>query len=237
MKGKVELGKLMKMEVPDDFISERAQEMSPQRPSFTSTISSIGALTPFLHNSTNSTTENCQTLESSTSSSSNASATDMLRIHIGIGIGAAIAGIALGALISIICMRYRRRKANVDPEAKGAERRQRDQVLMTNVTSYRPATQTIPRAERAYEARENSSIYPDESASFYEPDASPQTMRAYATDFAMADRQVWREHIPSSPDLGRGIRQHPGLDIEANESAGAKDGVPTETDPVASTHR
>lgn len=142
---------------------------------------------------TNSTTVNCLMAKSAIEPET-PSGNDMSIVHIGIGVGAAVAGILLGALISILCLRLRRKRSGVNTKLESNDRPRRP-----GLRSRHSAPNGYPN--NAYGMQEFSPIYPDESASCYYPEASREALRAYATDFAMADRQIWTDHVPSrSPE-------------------------------------
>ncbi|OTB01381.1 hypothetical protein M426DRAFT_14542 [Hypoxylon sp. CI-4A] len=110
------------------------------------------------------------------------SPSDMSRVHVGIGIGAAVAGIILGALLALVCVRSTNRK-NTDVEMKSPTRRSPDKTRRQEAEAQRVSY--------------ISSIYPHESASCCYPEAPPPRLSAktYATDFAVADRQIWTNHL------------------------------------------
>ncbi|KAI1767032.1 hypothetical protein GGR53DRAFT_463778 [Hypoxylon sp. FL1150] len=142
---------------------------------------------------------------------------DMLGMHVGIGAGAAVAGIAFGSLISILCIRLRRKtpaeESKLESSGIGRSTGGRDSPQSTVFSPDNPLTDVSPKRE--HEAPRSQSprrhrqrrqidevvlpIYPDESASCYNPDTDDdyQLAKAYATDFAMADRQIWTDHLQS----------------------------------------
>lgn len=127
---------------------------------------------------------------------------DMLRTHVGIGAGAAVAGITLGSLISTLYLRFRRRESVVGSKLESGGIGGRDSPEDTIFSASKPPIDRSPKLDgeaskspHAYRNHEISPIYPNESASCYNLGAEFQQAKAYATDFAMADRQIWTDHL------------------------------------------
>ncbi|KAI1376880.1 hypothetical protein F4677DRAFT_76932 [Hypoxylon crocopeplum] len=175
--------------------TERSEAIPADRPSSIS--ASLGIRTPaaVLEASTNSTATKYRMAESVAEANS-PSDLGMSRVHVGIGVGAAVAGILLGALSSIMCMRYRWKKCTIDqkPEENGTQKQGGRAVPRLPTKRVATASTRFPEFEGNRHKQEVSPIYPDESASCYYLEASHG---AWATDFAMADRQVWTDHLQS----------------------------------------
>ncbi|KAI1413636.1 hypothetical protein F5Y13DRAFT_198450 [Hypoxylon sp. FL1857] len=141
-------------------------------------------------------------VESVPSQSANSATSDMDRTRIGIGVGAAVGGILLGASVSIVFFRYSRKKLDTEPNPQGNRTHWLSRGISDIPRSY-PAGSQVPGSDRGprsyttYRGEEVSSIYPDESASCFRPDAPCRSTQAYATDFAVADTQIWTEHLQS----------------------------------------
>ncbi|KAI6081529.1 hypothetical protein F4821DRAFT_249077 [Hypoxylon rubiginosum] len=151
------------------------------------------------------TTADCET-EDSAAKMNSYSVRDMLSTHVGIGAGAAAAGIAFASLISILCIRFRRKGHVGDSKLESGGIGGRDSPQSTVFSADNPPTNVSPKRENEgpkpshrhrHRNDEVSPIYPDESASCHNPEADDQLAKAYATDFAMADRQIWTDHIQS----------------------------------------
>ncbi|KAI2626765.1 hypothetical protein GGR54DRAFT_485479 [Hypoxylon sp. NC1633] len=188
----------------------------------------------------------------------NVPAPDMTKIHVGIGVGAALAGMIIGALISLICVRLlwrRQLRQKIKDNEMGMERRRRRRrrehgnghqhgsgptgaspsaTECQSTHSYPGSEDSLPKTHDGEYVRpqEFSPIYPDESASCYYVGMSRQMAQTYATDFAMADQQVWTDHMQSrvpdeatalSPALARivEIQEVPNTDMMMVGLAGA----------------
>ncbi|XXG96423.1 hypothetical protein Hte_002705 [Hypoxylon texense] len=143
--------------------------------------------------------------EESAAKTNDSPGSDMLGTHVGIGAAAAVGGIALGSLISVLYLRLRRRRApTIESKLESSGMGGRDSPDTVFSTS-KSATDCFPRLEggeaskslHTYRTHETSLIYPDDSVSCYNPEAEYPHAKAYATDFAMADRQIWTDHLQS----------------------------------------
>ncbi|KAI1772558.1 hypothetical protein F4818DRAFT_426385 [Hypoxylon cercidicola] len=157
-------------------------------------------------------------MEEPATKSNDTSVPDMLGTHVGIGAGAAVAGIALGSLISILCLRFRRGGSVIQANLESTEIGGRDSPGGTVFSANKSPAHRAPEREveatkpsHAYKTHETSPICTDESASCSHSEAAHQQAKTYATDFAMADRQIWTDHLQSrlpkeTPVSPQGIR-------------------------------
>ncbi|OTA85073.1 hypothetical protein M434DRAFT_16201 [Hypoxylon sp. CO27-5] len=194
----------------DYVATERRQTtITTDQPSSTSTAiaNSIPSVMP--QATINPSSANGTEVDSSVTESGSSETSDMDRTHVGIVIGAAVGGIVLGASVSIIFFQYSRRRPEIKTNTHENGTRRRSCGISYSLRNY-PTTShlqgpdTASRSHTAYRG-EVSPIYPDESASCFHPETSYRLTKAYATDFAVADRQIWTDHLQSSSSRESGV--------------------------------
>ncbi|KAI0138560.1 hypothetical protein F4776DRAFT_670451, partial [Hypoxylon sp. NC0597] len=200
--------------------TERRQTTSPTDQS-NSIPTSIANSTPIAvpQATNNPSSANGTAADSSATESGSSATSEMDRTRIGIGVGAALGGIVLGASVSIILFRYSRKRPDVGPNPRENGTRRRSCGISYSLRNYPPPTishsqgsDTASRSHTAYRG-EISPAYPDESASYFCPETSDAAAKAYATDFAMADTQIWTDHLQSSSSgEPMAIPEHEALD-------------------------
>ncbi|KAI0834809.1 hypothetical protein F5Y06DRAFT_148571 [Hypoxylon sp. FL0890] len=154
-----------------------------------------------LQATTNSSSANSTT---SASDSDKDAKSELDKERVSVGVGAAVGGIVLGASVSIVFFRYSRKKPDLESNPQGNGMPRRSHGISEIARNYptgnnAPGSDMGVRSYTTYRGGETSTIYPDESASCVRSETSYQLATTYATDFAMADPQIWTEHLQAGP--------------------------------------
>ncbi|KAH9987547.1 hypothetical protein F4779DRAFT_624165 [Xylariaceae sp. FL0662B] len=123
----------------------------------------------------------------------------------GIGIGACIAGIGLGAVAAIMYFAWRQRRVSKDREKLRSDDSEAQAPPGTTTNCYYSQSQRRAHEMHGFDpVWEPSTVYPYGSASTLSsrPRSIHSIDRDYLTDFAMADRQIWTDHTRSNSPAG-----------------------------------